>query len=124
MKILKIAAILVLPFVSMTALSSSTFWTLKAEGGVLAAASGSVGINIKNYQPTSPNPADTVWESCHQNWIYFHQYANGDEIKEKQVDRMFAIALAAEKSNRHLRVNIVRADNGKCYTTQIYDLGY
>lgn len=104
--------------------SWSVYWTVKAEGGVIGTQSGSLGINIKNHQPTGPNPAGTVWESCYQNWIYFHTNEKHEAVDEKHVDRMFAIALAAQKTGNAIRVNVLRDEMGKCYTTQVYDLGY
>ena len=104
--------------------SWSVYWTVKAEGGVIATTAGKVAINIGAYQPAGPNPAETVWESCHQNWINFHVNEKGEPISEKHVDRMFAIALAAEKTGNALRVNILRDESGNCYTAQMYDMGY
>lgn len=103
-------------------LSQQFFWTVKAKG-IHTTTSGTSAIFIGGYKPTGPNPADTVWEGCHQNFIYFHQRADGEKVDEQYVDRMLSIALAAFKTDSYIRVGINRSESGRCYTSQVFNQG-
>ena len=87
----------------------------------MATSDGRVAINIGKYQPTGANPSDAEWVACKDNWIYFNQKYDGTPIDEKYVDRMLSIALAAYKTDSHIRVAITRSDTDRCYTSQIFD---
>lgn len=102
---------------------SATYWTVKAENGIMATSSGRLAINLGRYIPTGPNPSGTAWEECYQNWIYFNKRADGTLVEEAFADRMYSTALAAYKTDSHIRVSIDRDSGGRCYTTQIYDIG-
>ncbi|MCP4748807.1 MAG: hypothetical protein GY874_22150 [Desulfobacteraceae bacterium] len=102
---------------------SVEYWTVKAQNGVIANADGKVLINIGNYQPTGPNPADTVWSSCKSNWIHLHVTADGTEVEKEALNRMLSIAIVAFKTNSRIRVAITRDSLGKCYSSQIFDVG-
>ncbi|WP_153301718.1 hypothetical protein [Endozoicomonas arenosclerae] len=101
---------------------SAVFWTVKATG-IHTTTSGTVAINIGSSTPTGANPSGTEWESCDSNWIFFHKKADGSMVNEKYVDRMLSVAMSSFKTGSRLRLGISRDVNGKCYTSQIYDLG-
>lgn len=89
----------------------------------MATTAGVVALNIQSYTPTGPNPSNTEWVPCVSNWIYFHQKSDGTAVEDKYIERMLGIALAAFKTNTPIRVAIKRDEAGKCYTSQIFDLG-
>ncbi|MCH9692340.1 MAG: hypothetical protein K0U59_09835 [Gammaproteobacteria bacterium] len=104
-------------------MSPAVFWTVKAESGVLASASGSAYIGIGGSIPSGPNPAGTEWQKCKSNIIYFHKKADGTVIDDKYVNRMLSVALTAFKTGSKLRVAIDRDESGRCYTSQVFDQG-
>lgn len=101
----------------------NVYWTVKAAGGVMATSAGVAALNISSGPGKYPNPKESVWLDCKNNWIYFNKDVNGNTFDEVYVDRMMAIALAAQKTQTSIRVSIKRDENGYCHTTQIYDLG-
>ncbi|MCH9663759.1 MAG: hypothetical protein K0U66_08925 [Gammaproteobacteria bacterium] len=103
--------------------SATVFWTVKAETGVLASASGTASMGIGGSIPSGPNPSGTKWQTCRNNVIYFHQRADGTAIDEKYVNRMLSIALTAFKTGSRIRVAINRSESGRCYTSQVFDQG-
>ncbi len=103
--------------------ADNAYWTVKATNGVMATASGTVALNIGSNPGKWPNPSASVWQDCTSNWIYFNKSVDGDVFDEVKVDRMMAIALAAQKTESSIRVSIKQDASGHCYTTQIYDLG-
>lgn len=103
--------------------NATEYWTVKAEGGVLAKANGQVAINIGSFQPISPNPPTSVWTSCPSNWIYFHQTVDGAAVDPDQLDRMLAIVMSAFKSGSRIRIALDRDTAGTCYTANVLDQG-
>lgn len=102
---------------------AGVYWTTKINGGVHATAGGTVAINIGNYTPTGPNPSNTVWQECKNNWVYLNKKADGTRIEDKYIERMLAIAISAYKTDSRVRLSITRDEAGKCYSSQIYDQG-
>jgi hypothetical protein len=103
--------------------ADNVYWTVKASGGVMATSSGAAALNISSDPGKYPNPKESVWLDCQNNWIYFNKDENGNTFDDVYVDRMMAIALAAQKTQTSIRVSIKRDENGYCHTNQIYDLG-
>lgn len=101
--------------------NAAVYWTVKVDNGIMATSNGAVAINIGGYQPTGANPSGTEWEACKDNWIYFNKKSDGTLVEDKYVDRMLSIALAAYKTDSHIRVAITRSDTNRCYTSQIFD---
>jgi hypothetical protein len=55
--------------------------------------------------------------------VYFHITAENERVEEKYIDRMLSVALSAFKTGSSVRLAIKRSETGKCYTSQIFDMG-
>lgn len=101
---------------------STVFWSVKATG-IHTTTDGTAAINIGSSEPVAPNPSETVWAACHQNFIYFHKKADGELVSDAYVNRMLSVAMGAFKTDSWIRVGLNRSESGRCYTSQIFDNG-
>lgn len=116
--------LLLMSVCSISVANESTSWSVLATNGIMATSAGTLAINIGSTITPNNLSSNIPWQPCASNWIYFHQELGGSTPSAKQLNRMLSVALSAQKTRSHIKVNIMRSSTNRCYTSEISDLGY